>query len=483
MTMSTHEPGGAATGRAQSKGLQAGAVNALSSFMISVASVGPALVLTAILGVAISIAGPQAAGIMLIAALPIFGIILAYGEMNRESQDCGTTFVWVTRALGPTWGFMSAWGLVGACLLVMPASAFIVTVYAFSLFGLAAETANPAIFLAVGLAFLLFITWVCYVRVEVAATVQKTLVVIEMLLVFVLLGAMIFHIAAGNTMEGAATPSLDWLNPLGASSFVSAFIVAVFGYWGWDIAFSLNEETDGDAGTPTRSAISTLFSLVILYVISVVVFVAYAGEAFISENSELLLDALGGNVLGVIGAKLLVILVLTSGVAATQATIIPATRTLLSMGAFGAMPKRFGRVNRFETPGFATIVYGVISALVFVALTAISVDVLFDSLSSTGMLICFYYGLSGVGCAWYFRDTLTKSVRNLIIRGIFPFLSGALMLVIFVIKAFDDFNNSVSTIFGMGAVFVFAVGFLLVGIIIMLLSRRSSNAFYSGESI
>jgi hypothetical protein len=45
--------------------------------MISVASVGPALVLTAILGVAISIAGPKAAGIMLIAAIPIFGIILA----------------------------------------------------------------------------------------------------------------------------------------------------------------------------------------------------------------------------------------------------------------------------------------------------------------------------------------------------------------------------------------------------------------------
>jgi L-asparagine transporter-like permease len=198
----------------------------------------------------------------------------------------------------------------------------------------------------------------------------------------------------------------------GVSRFVSAFIVAVFGYWGWDIAYSLNEEIGGDAGTPTRSAISTLFSLVILYVISVVVFIAYAGETFISENSELLLDALGGNVLGVIGAKLLVILVLTSGIAATQATIIPATRTLLSMGAFGAMPKRFGRVNRFETPGFATIVYGIISALVFVALTAISVDVLFDSLSSTGMLICFYYGLSGVGCAWYFRDTLTKSLAG-----------------------------------------------------------------------
>ena len=469
----------------KSKGLQAGAVNAISSFMISVASVGPALVLTAILGVAIAIAGPNAAGIMLIAALPIFGIILAYSEMNKESRDCGTTFVWVSRALGPTWGFLSAWGLVGACLLVMPASAFIVTVYTFSLFGLydLADGANPAIFLAVGLAFIAFITWVCYVRVEVAATVQKTLVVIEMILIFVLLVAMIVNIASGNVMEGAASPSLSWLNPFASAGFVSAFIVAVFGFWGWDIAFSLNEETGGDEGTPARSAITTLISLVILYVISVVVFIAFAGEAFIGENSELLLDALGGNVLGAFGAKLLVILVLTSGIAATQATIIPATRTLLSMGAFGALPKRFGRVNKYNTPGFATILYGVVSAVVFVVLTAVSVDVLFDSLSATGMLICFYYGLTGVGCAYYFRDTLGESTRNLIVRGIFPGLSGALMLVLFVVKAYQDYTTSISTIAGMGAVFVFSVGFLLIGLIIMVLTRGSSAAFYAGETI
>ena len=86
----------------------------------------------------------------------------------------------------------------------------------------------------------------------------------------------------------------------------------------------------------------------------------------------------------------------TSAVASTQTTIIPASRTALSMARRHALPRRFGHIHpRFRTrtsrPGGspASPSPGTSSS------PSISENALFDSLTALALLIAFYYALTG----------------------------------------------------------------------------------------
>ncbi|MGL1475092.1 hypothetical protein ACSTJF_00280, partial [Vibrio parahaemolyticus] len=84
---------------------------------------------------------------------------------------------------------------------------------------------------------------------------------------------------------------------------------------------------------------------------------------------------------------------------------------------------RFAEVHpRFQTPSFSTIVMGIVASLYYIGMTLISDNILQDSISSLGLAIAFYYGLTGYACVWYFRRDLFTSARNLIYRGILPLL-------------------------------------------------------------
>ena len=70
---------------------------------------------------------------------------------------------------------------------------------------------------------------------------------------------------------------------------------------------------------------------------------AYEAPTFLrARSSDDVLGALAGDVLGSPLDKLLIIAVLTSAAASTQTTILPTTRTALSMASKGAAPKYFG---------------------------------------------------------------------------------------------------------------------------------------------
>ena len=79
---------------------------------------------------------------------------------------------------------------------------------------------------------------------------------------------------------------------------------------------------------------------------------------------------------------------LTSASASTQTTILPATRASLSMAAHGAAPKQFAAITpRYLTPGVSTIWMGAVSIVWYVALTAVSQNILADSITATGLAI------------------------------------------------------------------------------------------------
>ena len=226
--------------------------------------------------------------------------------------------------------------------------------------------------------------------------------------------------------------------------------------------------------------------LVVIFAVVSTALLAYAGPKFLAANTGDVLDAVGGSVLGGTAVKILILSVLTSAAASTQTTIMPAARVTLSMGAHGALPQRFARVNpRRQTPGLATVVIGVVSAAIFIVLSIISTNVLADSASAVGVLIAFYYGLTAFACPWFFRKTLRESTRNLFMRGIFPVVGGLFMAAAFAesVKTYLPAANSYSSVAGIGGVFILGAGSILIGIAVMLAFRTKFRAFFSGQTI
>jgi amino acid transporter len=78
---------------------------------------------------AVSGIGLQSPAIMILSFLPMLCIAAAYYYLNRADPDCGTTFTWVSKAIGPKSGWTSGWAIIAADVLVMPSLAFVAGQY------------------------------------------------------------------------------------------------------------------------------------------------------------------------------------------------------------------------------------------------------------------------------------------------------------------------------------------------------------------
>ncbi len=476
---------------APDKGLKAGALGLFSSVVVGMASTAPAYSLAASLGFVVAtvngdgIVGVKAPAIMLLAFVPMFLIAVAYQQLNRAEPDCGTTFTWAARAFGPRAGWMGGWGIIAADVIVMANLAQIAGQYTFSLFHLDDLAASTWWSTVAGVIWIIVMTWICYKGIEVSARLQYGLLGIELVILIAFSVTALTKVYSDNATPESLKPSLSWLVPsdLSLSALVTATLIAVFIYWGWDTAVSVNEETSDPTKTPGRAAIISTLLLLATYALVSIATVAFAGVGDTDlglanpDNSADVFNAIGPTVfgdsgLGKVFETLLIISVLTSASASTQTTILPTARTALSMGAYKAIPSRFATIHpRNLTPSVATVWMGAVSIIFYVGLTLVSQDVLADSIAAVGLMIAFYYGLTGFACVWYYRKDLGRSVGDTVMKGIFPGMGGILLLGAFVIACFQyaspDYGST--TILGIGGVFVIGIGALLSGVVLMVI--------------
>ena len=65
----------------------------------------------------------------------MFFIAAAFYYMNRADQDCGTSFSWVTRAIGPQSGWITGWAICVTGILVIGSLADVAAYSFFELIG------------------------------------------------------------------------------------------------------------------------------------------------------------------------------------------------------------------------------------------------------------------------------------------------------------------------------------------------------------
>jgi amino acid transporter len=496
------------------KGLKSGALGLISSIVVGVASTAPAYSLAATLGfVVIAINGLQAPIITILAFVPMLFISYGYKEMNYADPDCGTTFTWATRAFGPKTGWMGGWGILAADLLVMASLAQVAGQYVFLLFnakGIGSNSSSGWVLL-VGVLWIVVMTAICYVGIEISANFQKALLGIELTMLLILSVWALIKVGNGTAPVGHLTPSLSWFNPLdhfSATGFMSGFTLMLFIYWGWDTAVSVNEETADSHRTPGRAAVLSTLILLATYALVVLATQSYAGIGTHgiglqnSANEGDVLSVLGGSIFGssTFGNVLthaLFLMVLSSAAASTQTTILPTARTTLSMAVYKAIPSTFGKIHkRFLTPTVSTVAMGGVSIVLYVVMNYATTggDIIVDSVTALGTMIAFYYGLTGFACAWFYRATLKDSARNLWLRGILPATGGLILFGCMVYNFWHFYSpnpNNEDTSWTMpfpphlhmGGVFVLDAGAIIVGFVLMFAYRAIQPAYFRGETL
>ena len=479
------------------KGLKNNALGMFSSVAMGLASTGPAYSLAAALGIIVAGVGLQAPIVTMLAFVPMLLIAYAYRELNASDADCGTTFTWATRAFGPRTGWMGGWGIIVANIIVMANLAGIAAAYGFRLVGLDRLAEDRLWTTVAGVVWIAVMTAICYVGIEFSTAVQRWLLCLEVLMLVVFAVAALVRVYT-DPPPTAIHVSASWFNPFAvpsAKALTTGVLAGVFIYWGWDTAFSVNEETVDSTRVPGRAGVLSTVLLLIIYGLVSTSALAFAGPGASgiglgnTENSDDVFSGLGKAVFGTGGtglvlSRLLILMVLSSALASAETTILPLARTVFSMAVHKAVPSRFARIHRrYLTPTWGTVGMGAAAIAVLLLLSSFSRNVLADSIDSVGLAIAFQYGLTGFACVWFYRKALTRNVRDLVFKGLLPGLGALIMLLLFLYAAFvvyatPDYGATtvdLPLIGRTGGVAVLGLGALLIGVLLMPVVTRGHS--------
>ncbi|HEV1996917.1 MAG TPA: APC family permease [Candidatus Dormibacteraeota bacterium] len=418
--------------------LKHGTLSLFDSTMIATASVAPAYSMAATIGLLVAAVGLSSPAAILVSFVPVLFVAVAYYYMNRQDPNCGASYTWISKTLSPYVGWFTGWVQTAASVLFCVAAPILAGTNTLALLQslkvVSAETAaDTKVIAVVGLLWLLLVTWMVVVGIRMTANFQWVMVAIEYILVLGFSVAALLKIAASHP-TGSQAVSAGWFNPFslqGISGLAAGAVLGVFFFWGWDTAANLNEESEDADTTPGYAGMISMFVLLLVFMVSSAAVQALVPADTISKQGANALFYFAEQVFPAPLSYLMVVAVLASTVATTQTTLLPATRLTFSMARDGVFPRIFARIHSgWQTPWLGTIIIAAV-AVVGIGLTTFNKninDTFAGMIANIGVLIAFYYGVTGIACAWAFRKSLTKPPHMILLAGILPALSGLFLL-------------------------------------------------------
>jgi amino acid transporter len=430
--------------------LRKGTLHLWESLVIAVSSVAPAYSIATALGVlaaAVGVAGPAA---IWVGFIPVTCIAVAFYYLNREDQDCGASYAWVGRALNPSLGFLSGWVVIIADIFFMSFAApqcGQATLQLFNDWGIkdlgaiSLSPDNQVAAVAIGVVWLSIVTFLIMVGIQLAAIFQTVLLVLEyfIVLAFALLGF----------FKGGGEPfSLSWFDPRTFGSLTAlagGVVIAVFFYWGWDTAANLNEESEDASENPGRAGLLGMVALLVLFIISSVSIQMVLTQKEIQDHGSTALTYFANKLVGPGWGSLAALALVSSTVAVLQTTLLPTARTAFSMGRDGVLGRVWAIVHpAWKTPWIGTLIFGIIAGLIAIVSQPLGAlnAVITAGVTSIGLLVAFYYGLTGIACTVSYRHKLTRSVKDLFLVGIVPVFGAVTLYVLAIYLLYQDWTST-----------------------------------------
>ncbi|MGW2662989.1 APC family permease [Nocardia tengchongensis] len=484
------------------KGLATGKVGTFAGAILSIASIAPAYTTTASMGLIVAAVGLKMPALLIAGFVPMFLAAYAYREFSAETPDCGASFTWSARSLGPYAGWMAGWGAVIAVVIVLANIAAVGATFLYLFIGrlthsetIATLGDNKLINIVTTLAFLAAAGWAASRGISSSERAQYVLVGFQLIVLLLFAGIALAKAMTGDAPSGLSF-SLDWFNPLTGltlGAFAIGLVGSVFMYWGWDTALTLGEECKDPKRTPGRAGLLSILTVLGTYLLLGVALMWFAGVGDTgiglggTDARNNVFGTLAEPVMGGSGELLLFLAVLVSTIASLQATFLPAARAMLAMGAFKALPQRFASVDPVcQVPRFATAVAALVAGALYAITALLSEHVLLDTIAALGIMICWYYGITAFASVWYFRKRWFTSVRDAVFKLIFPLSGGTMLLVVFGISVRESLKPEIgsgASIFGIGLVFYLGFGILAAGAVLMLIQRWREPEYFRGETL
>ncbi|MGC2191336.1 MAG: APC family permease [Candidatus Dormiibacterota bacterium] len=459
--------------RAEEPKLRGNTLSLCDPTAIAVASVAPAYSIAATTFLLVAAVGLGSSAIILISFLPVLFIAMAYYFMNRRDPDCGASYAWLARTMNPYIGWFNGWVQTAASVIFCVAAPILAGTNTLALLEslgwIGSNAASSTLITAlVGLAWLILVSAMVIYGIRLTANFQWVMVGLEYLVVLAFSITGLVRVLASHP-SGSQIFSLSWLSPGsvgGISGLAVGVALGVFFFWGWDTAVNLNEEAEEADTNPGIAGILSMFILLVIFLINTAAMQSLLPVHTIVHQ--------GGNALFYFAQRLapapwnylMLLAILSSTVATTQTTLLPASRVTYSMARDGVFPKLFGRISeRFHTPAQGTFVLFLIAAVGMMITTfEPTVSSTFSNLiDDIGVLVAFYYGITGIACAWAYRKILFESATNLILAGILPLVGGVFLFwVAYQVIVQSGIGSSLPIIitFGLGVPLVMIARFL-----------------------
>ncbi|MBZ5603780.1 MAG: amino acid permease [Acidobacteriia bacterium] len=331
---------------------------------------------------------------------------LCYSELGINLPSSGGEYVYLTRAYGPTWGFMSGWVSFFAGFSAPIAAAAL----AFSdylghvcaacteekprvLFGSgdwSFQFGKPQMFAC---ALVVVLTVLNIVGLQRSARVQNVLTGAKIAMMAAFIG-LAFTIGHGDWGHFSAPAHRTSSMPLFEQFWISLFFIYL-SYSGWNAATYVAEELRQPARTLPMALAAGTGLVAVLYIALNVVFIYAAPlESLKGETAVGALAAshlFGGNVAGIFAA-----LMALSLVATVNAQIVTGPRVYYAMAQNGAFLKSASKVHpRWHTPVVAIAAQGVCTMIM-------TMTPFRELVNYIGFTLSFFTAM-GVASLFYFR--------------------------------------------------------------------------------
>ncbi len=451
--------------------LEPDAIGLVQSTVLSVASSAPTASMTISIGALLVASAYGGAITILIVLLPMLAIAYSYSRLNKWDPNCGASYVWVGRSMGPYLGFMVGWVVLAATIYGDIASALPVGPAFLSIVGLNPASRIGAVLAATALCGAVIL--IAVVGIVISARFQVAMFALEYAILFVFMAIGLWKTFVTHPI-GFVHPSLGWLSPTGVGghgSLVGGLLIAVFLIAGWDASLYVNEETKRPAVNPGRAVKLSVISLGVIYALMVVAFQGVASQTAMSNNAAAGLSFAAQRLVGGGWDKSMSVAILLSSVASTQIGFVTLARICYAMATDKLLPRPFASVNRrFKTPVFGTVAVGLILIVViWLSVWASTVANAFNTiLTSTGILFGAFYAFGALANTWYFRSEIRRSVRGFLLVAVIP-LGAMAFLGWIIVKSLQTFSA--------GAITALAITIGL-GVAAMLAARANRSPFF-----
>jgi len=445
-----------------SKGLKENALSIVDTITLAIAGTAPSYSLNATTAALVAAVGLASPGALLYGFIPMFGISFAFMHLNSWRADAGAAYAWVGRSINPYLGFLCAWTFLTLSTAFMVAASLPVGVTTLDLIA-PQYTENVMLATIVGGLWFVAVATLTMVGVHLAASFQKLMTGIEVLSLLAL--------AIGAFVKFSAHPvtpfSWTWFSPAAFGdfqTFMAGILVAMFYYFGWDVSSNVAEETQDANAAPGYSGVLGTIGVFLLFLLLQIAVQMGMTPEDIEKSSANLLPALGNAIFPRPWGSIAILAVLVSTVGTIETQLTQCARTLFSMGRDRVIHEKFQDIHpRFQTPWLSSLVITVLGLfLLILSSSSESIgSVMGNLISSIGVMVSFYYSMTGFACAWYYRKTLKQSWQTLLMRGIFPVFSAIVLLVVGIFQL-PQLGWTVS---------LFTIGAIAIGCIPMLYYR------------